>query len=78
MPACMRWRSMPRRRANEVPRDGQESGPNSLLGRRPVQGIILVAGRLAAARSAVTSAAGQRSIGTTSPPADMPFPKEHR
>jgi hypothetical protein len=31
MPACMPWRSRRRRPANEVQRDGQESGPISLM-----------------------------------------------
>jgi hypothetical protein len=31
MPACMPWRSRPRRRANEVQRDGQEARPISLM-----------------------------------------------
>jgi len=31
MLACMPWQSRRRRRANEVQRDGQESGPISLM-----------------------------------------------
>jgi hypothetical protein len=43
MPACMPWRSRPRRRANEVKRDGWESHANSFDGLRPALGTVPVA-----------------------------------
>jgi hypothetical protein len=40
MPACMPWRSTPRRRANEVQRYGQGSRPNPLMASAPALGTI--------------------------------------
>jgi hypothetical protein len=48
MLACMRWRSRPRRPANEDQRDGQVSGMISLMAPHPALGIMLVASQLAA------------------------------
>ena len=53
MLACMRWRSRPRRPANEDQRDGEGSGPIALLVPARAR-IIPVASQLAARRSCGT------------------------
>ena len=53
MLACMRWRSRPRRPANEDQRDGEGAGPIALLAPRPAR-IIPVASQLAARGSCGT------------------------